>query len=95
MNYFFLCWHQQWRISTLLFFVILIFEHQGNSRYATTLASPVNVPGNQIDGTPDLGRGYSIATHSFQSTCLDVNRTNIVEPALYNYDCEYQVTSGN
>ena len=38
-----------------------------------------------LDITPVLGRGYSIATNSFQSTCLMVDETTVPS---YNYDCE-------
>lgn len=41
-----------------------------------------------LDVTPVLGRGYSIMTNSFQSTCLDVNETTIPS---FNYDCKYQI----
>ena len=39
-----------------------------------------------LDITPVLGRGYSIMTNSFQSTCLDVKNTTVPS---YNYDCKY------
>lgn len=38
-----------------------------------------------MDITPVLGRGYSIMTNSFQSTCLQVSETTIPS---YNYDCK-------
>ena len=38
-----------------------------------------------LDITPSLGRGYSIMTNSFQSTCLMVEQTTVPS---YNYDCE-------
>ena len=38
-----------------------------------------------IDVTPALGRGYSIATNSFKSTCLLVEETTVPS---YNYDCK-------
>ncbi len=38
-----------------------------------------------LDVTPVLGRGYSIMTNSFQSTCLDVKETNIPS---FNYECK-------
>ena len=39
-----------------------------------------------LDITPVLGRGYSIMTNSYQSTCLQVEDTTIPS---YNYDCKY------
>ena len=39
-----------------------------------------------LDVTPVLGRGYSIMTNSFQSTCLNVVETTVPS---YNYKCEY------
>jgi len=36
-----------------------------------------------LDATPVLGRGYSIMTNSFQSTCLDIDVTSVPS---YNYD---------
>jgi hypothetical protein len=38
-----------------------------------------------LDVTPVLGRGYSIGTNSFQSTCLMVDGTTVPS---YNYDCK-------
>ena len=38
-----------------------------------------------LDVTPVLGRGYSIMTNSFQSTCMTVNQTTVPS---YNYDCK-------
>ena len=38
-----------------------------------------------LDAVPDLGRGYSIGTNSYQSICLLVDET--VSPS-YNYDCK-------
>lgn len=39
-----------------------------------------------LDITPVLGRGYSIMTNSYQSTCLLVTNTTVPS---YNYDCKY------
>lgn len=39
-----------------------------------------------LDVTPVLGRGYSIMTNSFQSTCLMVPEITIPS---FNYDCKY------
>lgn len=38
-----------------------------------------------LDITPVLGRGYSIMTNSYQSTCLMVDETTTPS---YNYDCK-------
>ena len=38
-----------------------------------------------LDVTPVLGRGYSIMTNSFQSTCLKVEEITIPS---FNYDCK-------
>ena len=38
-----------------------------------------------LDVTPVLGRGYSVMTNSFQSTCLDVKETTIPS---FNYECK-------
>ena len=38
-----------------------------------------------IDATPVLGRGYSIMTNSFQSTCLLVDETTVPS---FDYDCK-------
>ena len=38
-----------------------------------------------VDITPVLGRGYSIGSNSFQSTCLMVDETTTPS---YNYDCK-------
>ena len=39
-----------------------------------------------LDIAPVLGRGYSIGTNSFQSTCLIVDETTTPS---YNYECKY------
>ena len=54
-------------------------------------ASPTTISGDALrsmEGTPVLGRGYSVATNSFQSTCLNVEGLH-TEPN-YNYDCKYK-----
>ena len=38
-----------------------------------------------LDVTPTLGRGYSVMTSSFQSTCIQVEETTIPS---FNYDCK-------
>ena len=37
--------------------------------------------------TPVLGRGYSIMTNMFHSTCLMVTDASVTVPS-YNYDCK-------
>ena len=52
----------------------------------TIEASPYTISDDRIrslDITPVLGRGYSIGTNSYQSTCLIVNE---VTTPSYNYD---------
>ena len=44
----------------------------------------------QLDITPVLGRGYSIMTNNYLSTCLDHNETTVPS---YNYDCKFVVKS--
>lgn len=39
----------------------------------------------KLDISPVLGRGYSIMTDSFQSTCLIVEQTTVPS---FNYDCK-------
>ena len=59
----------------------------GSSLHSSN-ASPMTIADDRIrdlDVSPVLGRGYSIATNSFQSTCLTVEKTS--EPS-YNYECE-------
>ena len=38
-----------------------------------------------LDLSPVLGRGYSVMTNTFQSTCLVVDQTTVPS---YNYDCK-------
>ena len=38
-----------------------------------------------LDHSPVLGRGYSIMTNTFQSTCLIVEQTTVPS---FNYDCK-------
>lgn len=55
----------------------------------TTDASPYVISDDRarsLDITPVLGRGYSIGTNSYQSTCLIVNE---VTTPSYNYDYEF------
>ena len=56
--------------------------------FAVAKASPYVISDDRVrslDITPVLGRGYSIMTNSFQSTCIDVQETTIPS---YNYDCK-------
>ena len=39
-----------------------------------------------LDLSPVLGRGYSVMTNTFQSTCLVVDETTMPS---YNYDCKF------
>lgn len=39
-----------------------------------------------LDISPVLGRGYSIMTNTYQSTCLIVDQTTVPS---FNYDCKY------
>ena len=51
-------------------------------------ASPYIISDDRVrslDITPVLGRGYSIMTNSYQSTCIDVEETTVPS---YNYDCK-------
>ena len=41
-----------------------------------------------LDISPVLGRGYSVMTNTFQSTCLVVDQTTMPS---YNYDCKYDL----
>ena len=38
-----------------------------------------------LDISPTLGRGYSVMTNTFQSTCMEVFETTVPS---YNYDCK-------
>ena len=40
-----------------------------------------------LDISPVLGRGYSIMTNTFMSTCLVVEQTTVPS---FNYDCKFQ-----
>ena len=44
-----------------------------------------------LNVSPVLGRGYSIMTNSFQSTCLMVDETTVPS---YNYDCKKDSQTG-
>ena len=51
-------------------------------------SSPYTISDDRVrnmDITPVLGRGYSIMTNTYQSTCLVVDETTVPS---YNYDCE-------
>ena len=53
-----------------------------------TDASPYIISDDRVrslDISPTLGRGYSIMTNTFQSTCLSVEATTV---PTYNYDCK-------
>ena len=54
-----------------------------------TNASPTTIKYDalkKIDGMPSLGRGYSITTNSFHSSCFNVNGTTTEHS--YNFDCK-------
>jgi len=53
-----------------------------------TYGSPYIISDDRIrslDVTPVLGRGYSVGTNSFQSTCLMIDE---VTTPSYNYECK-------
>ena len=55
----------------------------------STDSSPYTISDDRIrslDISPVLGRGYSIMTNTYQSTCLLVDQTTTPS---YNYDCKY------
>jgi len=67
---------------------VLLALMAGSSLHSSN-ASPMTIADDRIrdlDVSPVLGRGYSIATNSFQSTCLTVEKTS--EPS-YNYEYYY------
>lgn len=69
------------RVSVLL--GLLAFSLPG------TQSNPYTVSDDRIrslDITPVLGRGYSIMTNSFQSTCLNVDQTTVPS---YNYHYDF------
>ena len=45
-----------------------------------------------MDITPVLGRGYSIMTNQYHSTCLTVDETSVPS---YNYDCKFDRNNMN
>ncbi len=59
------------------------------SKLSQTESSPFTIADDRVrnmDISPVLGRGYSIMTNTYQSTCLDVDGTTVPS---YNYECEY------
>lgn len=51
-------------------------------------ATPYTISDDRVrslDITPALGRGYSISTNTFASTCMKVNDMTVPS---YNYDCK-------
>ncbi len=40
----------------------------------------------QIEGIPDLGRGYSLTTNTLQSSCLEIDGS--IEAQSFDYDCK-------
>ena len=67
-------------LTTLLAASVLLPETEG----AAMVISDDRV--RSLDISPVLGRGYSIGTNSFQSTCLIVDETTTPS---YNYECKY------
>ena len=67
-------------ILSLSFFLLLLSQE--------TNASPYVISDDRVrslDSGPALGRGYSISSNTFQTTCLDVDE---VHAPSYNYDCK-------
>ena len=57
---------------------------------AVESASPFIIADDRVrslDISPVLGRGYSIMTNTYQSTCLVVEQTTVPS---FNYDCKFQ-----
>jgi hypothetical protein len=74
--------------STILAAVGLVAWHLPGTESSPYVISDDRVRG--LDATPVLGRGYSVATNSFQSTCLVVEETTVPS---YNYDCKFAFIS--
>ena len=68
------------QLATIIVTAILFLETDG----AAMVISDDRVRSLDID--PVLGRGYSIGTNSYQSTCLIVDETTTPS---YNYECKY------
>ena len=66
--------------AAMLLAALTLPEVESQSPYVINDARVQN-----LDVTPTLGRGYSIMTNSYQSTCLLVEETNVPS---YNYDCK-------
>ena len=72
--------------SASIGFLLLNHYFQLVSSLPTTIK---NDAVRQMDGAPIWGRGYSVTTNSFQTSCMvDLNHT-ATEPS-YNYDCKYR-----
>ena len=70
-------------INSILLSTVLASFH-----FSLTEGSPYIISDDRVrslDITPVLGRGYSVATNGFLSTCLVVDETTTPS---YNYDCK-------
>ena len=74
------------RIAAVLSLIIAIsYVPRTNSEPSIYSISDERI--RNLDTTPALGRGYSIMTNTFQSTCIMVQETTVPS---YTYDCKCQ-----
>ena len=73
--------HRRQTIALIASLATILFPSVGSS-------SPFVIADDRVrslDISPVLGRGYSIMTNSFQSSCLIVDQTTVPS---FNYDCK-------
>lgn len=73
---------------------MMLLSHLLPFLLACTIPSAIAVPttirgGVLLDGVlPTLGRGYSLTTNTFQSSCLDVGGNHTEKS--YDFECKYE-----
>ena len=71
-------------IKSISVAILFSFFHTSNASIFTISDDRIR----SLDITPVLGRGYSIMTNQFHSTCLVVDQTTVPS---FNYDCEFEL----
>lgn len=78
------------RVQELAFSAILLLGW----RLHNVVGLPKIISGGalrRMEGTPALGRGYSVTTNAIMGTCLNITQNATEHSNSYNFECEFQV----
>ncbi len=76
------------RVRELAFSTILLLGW----RIHNVVGLPKTISGGALrgmEGTPALGRGYSVTTNAIMGTCLNITQNATEHSNSYNFECEF------